>query len=118
MEEGVFPRTVGGAARFGSGCDDLFGVDHNKQMVAYFSRAVKDMAEGDGSSRQRTLDDLGVGEDDVYAVAAHIRGTVRSMMDEIDRRFAARPGGNTGTTDDEGGGSVKQAAGAPDDRGD
>ena len=103
-------RWWGCEVRFGSGCDDLFGVDHNKQMVAYFSRAVKDMAEGDGSSRQRTLDDLGVGEDDVYAVAAHIRGTVRSMMDEIDRRFAARLGGNTGTNDDESSASVEQAA--------
>ena len=94
---------------FGSGCDDLFGVDHNKQMVSYFSRAVRDMSEGNGESRQQTLDDLGVGENDVYAIASHIRSTVRTMMGEIDRMFAARPGRDgTGANGD--GGSVEQTA--------
>ena len=102
-------RWWGCEVRFGSGCDDLFGVDHNKQMVSYFSRAVGDMSEGEGESRQQTLDDLGVGENDVYAIASHIRSTVRTMMREIDRMFAARPGrGGTGTNGD--GGSVEQTA--------
>ena len=103
-------RWWGCEVRFGSGCDDLFGVDHNKQMVSYFSRAVKDLSEGDGSSRQQTMDDLGVGEADVYAVADHIRGQVRSMMNEIHRRFETRSGRSTGNDDDEGGASVEQAA--------
>ena len=85
-------RWWGCEVRFGSGCDDLFGVDHNKQMVSYFSRAIRDTSEGDGQSRQKTLDDLGVGENDVYTVVTHIRGTVKAMMGEIDRMFAARPG--------------------------
>ena len=101
-------RWWGCEVRFGSGCDDLFGVDHNKQMVSYFSRAVRDTAAGEGESRQQTLDDLGVGENDIYAIAAHIRGTVKNMMEEIDRMFAARPGRST--SPDGGGASVKQTA--------
>ena len=101
-------RWWGCEVRFGSGSDDLFGVDHNKQMVSYFSRAVKDISESDGESRQRTLDDLGVGEDDLYAIASHIRSTVRAMMGEIDRMFAARPGRSPSPNGD--GRTVEQAA--------
>ena len=101
-------RWWGCEVRFGSGCDDLFGVDHNKQMVSYFSRAVRDTSEGEGKSRQQTLDDLGVGENDIYAIAAHIRGTVRNMMEEIDRMFAARPGRSA--SPDGSGASVEQTA--------
>ena len=103
-------RWWGCEVRFGSGCDDLFGVDHNKQMVSYFSRAVKDTSEGDGESHQQTLDDLGVGENDVYAIVSHIRGTVRAMMGEIERMFAARPG-RSATPDTNGDGlTVEQTA--------
>ena len=101
-------RWWGCEVRFGSGCDDLFGVDHNKQMVSYFSRAVRDTAAGEGESRQQTLDDLGVGENDIYAITAHIRGTVKNMMGEIDRMFAARPGRST--SPDGGGASVEETA--------
>ena len=103
-------RWWGCEVRFGSGCDDLFGVDHNKQMVSYFSRAVRDISEGNDESRQQTLDDLGVGQNDVYAIVAHIRSTVRAMMGEIDRMFAARPGRSVGLGKDGGGGSVQQTA--------
>ena len=103
-------RWWGCEVRFGSGCDDLFGVDHNKQMVSYFSRAVRDTAEGEGESRQQTLDDLGVGENDIYAVVSHIRGTVKNMMNEIDRMFAARPGRSVGPDTNGSGRSVEQTA--------
>ena len=103
-------RWWGCEVRFGSGCDDLFGVDHNKQMVSYFSRAVRDTAEGDGKSRQQTLDDLGVGENDVYSIVAHIRGTARAMMGEIGRMFAARPGRGASPDGDGECRSVEQAA--------
>ena len=101
-------RWWGCEVRFGSGCDDLFGIDHNKQMVTYFSRAVRDTSEGEGESRQQTLDDLGVGEDDIYAIVSHIRGTVRNMMEEIKRMFAARPGRSA--SPDGSGASVEQTA--------
>ena len=103
-------RWWGCEVRFGSGCDDMFGVDHNKQMVSYFARAVKDTLAGDGSSTQQTLDDLGVGENDVYTIVAHIRATVRAMMGEIARMFAARPGRSAGTDADGAAPSVEQAA--------
>ena len=83
-------RWWGCEVNFGSGCDDLFGVDHNKQMVSHFSRAVKDI-EGDGRGMQLTLDNLAVGDDDIYKVAAHIRSTVTAMMREIRRMFEQRP---------------------------
>ena len=101
-------RWWGCEVRFGSGCDDLFGVDHNKQMVSYFSRAVRDTSEGDGESRQKTLDDLGVGENDIYAIVSHIRSTAKAMMNEIERLFAARPGRSA--SPDGGGVSVEQTA--------
>ena len=101
-------RWWGCEVRFGSGCDDLFGVDHNKQMVSYFSRAVRDTSEGNGESRQKTLDDLGVGENDIYAIVSHIRSTAKAMMNEIERLFAARPGRSA--SPDGGGASVEQTA--------
>ena len=103
-------RWWGCEVRFGSGSDDLFGVDHNKQMVSYFARAVKDTSEGNGESRQQTLDDLGVGENDVYTIVAQIRGTVRAMMGEITRMFAARPGRSGGGGGGSGEPSLEQVA--------
>ena len=93
-------RWWGCEVNFGSGCDDLFGVDHNKQMVAHFSRAVQDLAAGDGRSVQKTLEDLAAGENDIYAIAAYIRNTARSMMDEIVRMFAQRPSKHVGPDSD------------------
>ena len=103
-------RWWGCEVRFGSGCDDLFGVDHNKQMVSYFSRAVRDTSEGDGESRQQTLDDLGVGENDLYAIVSHIRGTARAMMREVVRMFAARPGRSASPDTNGDGLTVEQTA--------
>ena len=103
-------RWWGCEVRFGSGCDDLFGVDHNKQMVAFFSRAIKDLSEGDGKSRQQTLEDLGVGENYIYIIADHIRHTTRSMMREIERMFKARPGQRVSIDPSGEGSSVEQAA--------
>ena len=103
-------RWWGCEVRFGSGCDDLFGVDHNKQMASYFSRAMRDIeSEGQGG-RQEALDDLGVGKNDIYEIAAHIRGTVKSMMGEIHRMFSARPGRHVRLGPATEGRSVKEVA--------
>ena len=83
-------RWWGCEVRFGSGCDDAFGLDHNKQMVSYFSRALKDLTETESETTSGALDGLGVGDRDVYEIASHIKGTVRAMMREIKRMFAAR----------------------------
>ena len=103
-------RWWGCEVRFGSGCDDLFGVDHNKQMVSYFSRAISDLSDSNGQSHQQILDDLGVDENDIYAIVSHIRGTARAMMREITRMFAARPGKNVQFSPDGEGRSVQAAA--------
>jgi len=93
-------RWWGCEVNFGSGCDDLFGVDHNKQMVSHFSRAVQDLAAGDGRSVQKTLEGLAAGENDIYQIAAYIRNTARAMMHEIGRMFEQRPNKHVGVNTD------------------
>ena len=99
--ENFFIRDPGGGAlpmnrwwgcevSFTSGCDDLFGLDHNKQMVSHFSRAARDLSSSDLDT-QAVLDDLEVGEDYVYEIVADIRNTTRAMMREINRMFSQRP---------------------------
>lgn len=102
--ENYFVREGGGNAipqnrwwgceiRFNSGADDLFGLDHNKQMVANLSRAFKDLFEGmgDSSNPELVLQQIDAEDEPVYRIATDIRGTIRSMMGEIDQRFAQRP---------------------------
>lgn len=100
--ENYFDRTGGGGSipenrwwgcevLFSSGCDDLFGVDHNKQLVSHFASAMKYLDESDGETLQLILD-LGEDEDDViYKVAGDIRNNTRAMMREIRRMFGRRP---------------------------
>ena len=100
--ENYFDRTLGGGSvpenrwwgcevSFSSGCDDLFGVDHNKQLVSHFASAMKYLDESDGETLQLVLD-LGEDEDDViYKVAGDIRNNTRAMMREIKRMFGRRP---------------------------
>ena len=77
---------------FDRGCDDLFGVDHNKQMASHFSRAIKDLFDSDADDTE-VLDDLGIEEDDadIYVVASHIRNTTRAMLRELREMFGRRP---------------------------
>ena len=44
-------RWWGCEVRFGSGCDDLFGVDHNKQVVVAFSNAAKELLNSEGDTQ-------------------------------------------------------------------
>ena len=100
--ENYFDRTGGGGSipenrwwgcevSFSSGCDDLFGVDHNKQLVSHFASAMKYLDESDGETLQLIMD-LGEDDDDViYKVAGDIRNTTRAMMREIRRMFGRRP---------------------------
>ena len=69
-------------------CDELFGVDHNKQMVANFTQAAKTLARDDRSV-QEVLDDLGMDEDEViYEIVGDIRNQTRAMMREIASMFS------------------------------
>lgn len=76
-------RWWGCEVRFDRGCDDLFGVDHNKQMASHFTSATKDLFNSDANSN--LLDELGVGDDDVdiYNIASRVESTIRRMMAEI-----------------------------------
>lgn len=82
-------RWWGCEVRFGSGCDDLFGVDHNKQMVAAFSDVAQELASSDRADDE-LREERGDDADQLYEIVEHIRGTVRSMRGEIDQLFAAR----------------------------
>ena len=84
-------RWWGCEIRFDRGCDDLFGVDHNKQMVSHFSRAIKDLFDSDADDTG-LLDDLGIDEDDadVYVVASRVRNQTRAMLKELELMFSRR----------------------------
>lgn len=99
--ENMFIREGGGNAQpmnrwwgcevqFSSACDDIFGVDHNKQMAANFSSAAKNFNESMEDDSEVYEEDY-AGVDDIYDIVKHIRSTTRAMMRELDRMFAQRP---------------------------
>ena len=112
--ENYFVREGGGGAipqnrwwgceiRFNSGADSMFGIDHNKQMAANLSRAFKDLYEGMDSTvndPEAVMQDLDVEDEAIYDIASYVRGTVTSMMREIDRRFEQLPLRGTSETDE------------------
>ena len=98
-------RWWGCEVQFSSACDDLFGVDHNKQLVSQFASAMKYLDESDRETLQLVMD---LGEDEhelIYRVAGDIRNTTRAMMREITNMFHRRPrritasGGAAATTE-------------------
>ena len=93
-------RWWGCEVRFSTGCDDLFGLDHNKQMVSNLSRAIRDLNEPE-EVIDLTREELGVDQDHIYEIAGHIRNTVGAMMRQIGLRFAQRPSkeGSTSTSE-------------------
>ena len=81
-------------------CDELFGVDHNKQMVANFTQAARTLARDDRPN-QIILDEIGVDDDPIYKIVGHIRDQTRAMMREIRQMFdrrRARPSPNDDRT--------------------
>ena len=82
-------RWWGCEVRFRRSCDELFGVDHNKQMVANFTQAAKTLARDD-RARQVVLDEMGVDDDTVYTIVADIRDQTRAVMDKIRQMFAQK----------------------------
>lgn len=91
-------RWWGCEVKFNAGCDDLFGIDHNKQMTSHLSGALKELSRSDLSDTQ-LRDEIDANESDIYEVAEHIRRTVRNMMREIQRRFGQRPPPGNGSQD-------------------
>ena len=70
-------------------CDELFGVDHNKQMVSNFTQAAKTLAHDDRAN-QDILDEMGIDDDIIYEIVGDIRDQTRAMMNEISRMFAQK----------------------------
>ena len=82
-------RWWGCEVQFGRNCDELFGLDHNKQMVANFTQAAKALAQDDRPT-QVILDELGIDDDPIYDIVGKIRDQTRAMMREIRQMFAQR----------------------------
>ncbi len=82
-------RWWGCEVHFRRDCDELFGVDHNKQMVANFTQAAKTLAHDDRPT-QVILDEIGVEEDIIYRVVGEIRDQTRAMISRINNLFEQR----------------------------
>ena len=82
-------RWWGCEVHFHRSCDELFGLDHNKQMVAKFTQAAKTLARDD-RPRQRVLDELGIDDDLIHEIVGDIRDQTRAMMRKIRQMFAQR----------------------------
>lgn len=87
-------RWWGCEVRFEAGCDSVFGVDHNKQMAAHFSRAagILDNSEDD---TQAILDGLLIEDEAVYRIAGDIRNKISALRGELDKMFGLHPRGRS-----------------------
>ena len=82
-------RWWGCEVHFRRSCDELFGVDHNKQMAANFTQAARTLARDDRPN-QAILDELGIDDDIVHTIVGDIRDQTRAMMREIRQMFALK----------------------------
>ena len=82
-------RWWGCEVHFPRSCDELFGVDHNKQMAANFTHAAKTLARDDRPN-QVILDEMGIDDDIIYTIVGDIRDQTRAMMREIAQMFTQR----------------------------
>lgn len=83
-------RWWGCEVHFRRNCDELFGVDHNKQMVTHFTQAAKALARDDRPNHV-VLDEMELEEDDIiYRIVGDIRDQTRAMMREIRQMFSQR----------------------------
>ena len=94
---------------FRRGCDELFGVDHNKQMVANFTQAAKTLARDDRPN-QTILDEMGIDDDLIHNIVGDIRDQTRAMMREIKQMFAQRRDARDSGEKDSSGNPARKAA--------
>ena len=80
---------------FRRSCDELFGVDHNKQMVANFTQAAKMLARDDRPN-QTILDEMDIEDDLIHKIVGDIRDNTRAMMREIRQMFSQRRASQNG----------------------
>ena len=88
-DENPLNRWWGCEVHFRRSCDELFGVDHNKQMAANFTHAAKTLARDDRPN-QVILDEMGIDDDIIYTIVGEIRDQTRAMMRQIGQMFAQR----------------------------
>ena len=82
-------RWWGCEVHFPRSCDELFGVDHNKQMAANFTHAAKTLARDDRPN-QVILREMGIDDDIIYTIVGDIRDQTRAMMSQIKQMFGQR----------------------------
>ncbi len=86
-------RWWGCEIRFNQGCDDLFGVDHNKQMVSILSNAAREVLNSDESTDE-ILVALDVDEDletkAIYQIVGDIKNETRNLLNEVKLLFDER----------------------------
>ena len=80
-------RWWGCEVQFVSGCDELFGVDHNKQMASHFQRIAEEFARSNDQS-QRIVDSSEEDESRaLYKVLADIRNETSAMLGQVGKRI-------------------------------
>ncbi len=82
-------RWWGCEVRFNEGCDELFGIDHNKQLVATFTNAARELLNSEEDDTT-LLNDLNMEDDPIYRIVADIRGETRNLLRDIELMFARR----------------------------
>ena len=82
-------RWWGCEVRFNEGCDDLFGIDHNKQLVATFTNAARELLNSEEDDTA-VLSNLNMEDDPIYQIVADIRSETRTLLRDIDVMFARR----------------------------
>ena len=82
-------RWWGCEVSFWRGSDEVFGLDHNKQMVANFTQAAKTLGRDDRPN-QEILDELGLDDDVIHEIVGDIRDQTRAMMSKIRQMFAQK----------------------------
>ena len=89
---GAYPlnRWWGCEVRFNAGLDDLFGVDHNKQMVAHFSQLLKYATLSRAELLLEAEDELDSQADPLAKIAVDIRRNISSLMRQIAQMFRRR----------------------------
>jgi hypothetical protein len=100
-------RWWGAEVRFGKGLDDLFGVDHNKQMAAAITNAAKELINSD-EPIDVFMDDEDVRDDPVYQIVAHIHQTANNMLSDVQARYAEQR--EARRQDDDASGTAKKTA--------
>ncbi|MYA42144.1 MAG: hypothetical protein F4Z31_10385 [Gemmatimonadetes bacterium] len=88
-------RWWGCEVSFRRSCDELFGVDHNKQMAANFTHAAKTLARDDRPN-EVILDEMGIDDDIIYTIVGDIRDETRSMMRQINQMYSQRRNSQNG----------------------